>query len=159
MLARLRQFLRTANQKAAAKRKHANLAARRRNVLATVKATMRQWRAAEDKCNCHDFSCWREVWELDPLAAATLRASNHHVSNCNVRQTCTDDELICLCPQCGLVLLRPLRERDSHDLERHGDCTSSLHSSDTGESVESLGEGRVHRKAPVSYFTHGIRIM
>ena len=27
------------------------------------------------------------------------------------------------------------------------------------ESVESLGEGRVHRKAPVSYYTHGRRIM
>ena len=39
MLARVRQSLRTANQQAAAKRKHANVSARRRNALATVKAT------------------------------------------------------------------------------------------------------------------------
>ena len=159
MLIRQRQFLRTANQKIAAKRKHANLAARRRTALATVKETLRQWRAAEDKCNCHEFSCWQEVWELDPLAAITLRASNHHVSGCNMHQAGPADHLDFLCPQCGLVLLRPLRERESHDLERHSDCTPSLHSSDTGESVESLGEGRVYRKAPVSSFTHGRRIM
>ena len=158
MLARVRQSLRTANQKAAAKSKHAKLAARRRNALATVKETLRQWRAAEDKCNCHDFTCWREVWELDPLAATTLRASNHHVHGCHMKQTSPADYLDFLCPQCGLVLLQPLREHDSH-LERHSDCTQSIHSSDTGESVESLGEGRVYRKVPVSYFTHGSRIM
>ena len=158
MLARVRQSLRTANQKAAAKSKHAKLAARRRSALATVKETLRQWRAAEDKCNCHDFTCWREVWELDPLAAATLRASNHHVHGCHMKQICAADYLDFLCPQCGLVLLQPLREHDSH-LERHSDCTQSTHSSDTGESVESLGEGRVYRKAPVGYFTHGSRIM
>ena len=158
LLARVRQSLRTANQKAAAKSKHAKLAARRRNALATVKETLRLWRAAEDKCNCHDFTCWREVWELDPLAAATLRASNHHVHGCHMKQTCAADYLDFLCPQCGLVLFQPLRERDSH-LERHSDCTQSIHSSDTGESVESLGEGRVYRKAPVGYFTHGSRIM
>ena len=141
MLARARQSLRTANQKAAAKSKHAKLAARRRNALATVKETLRQWRAAEEKCNCHDFSSWQEVWKLDPLAAATLRASNHHVSGCNMRQTCPADDLDFLCPQCGSVLLAPLREHDSLDLERHSDYTPSLHSSDTSESVESLREG------------------
>ena len=159
MLARTRQFLRTANQKAAAKRKHAKLAACRRTALATVKTTLRQWRAAKDKCNCHEFSCWQEVWELDPLAAASLRTSNHHVSGCNMCQAGPADELDFLCPQCGLVLLRPLREQESRDLGRNSDCASSLHSSDTGESVESLGEGRVSRNAPVSYFTHGRRIM
>ena len=158
MLARARQSLRTVNQKAAAKRKHAKLAAHRRNDLATVKETLRQWRAAEDKCNCHDFTCWREVWELDPLAATTLRASNHHVHGCHMKQTCPEDYLDFLCPHCGLVLLQPLREHDSH-LERHSDCTQSIHSSDTGESLESLREGRVYRKVPVSYFTHGSRIM
>ena len=71
---------------------------------------------------------------------------------------CAADYLDFLCPQCGLVLLPPLREHDSH-LDRHSDCTQSTHSSDTGESVESLGEGRVYRKAPVGYFTHGSRIM
>ena len=71
---------------------------------------------------------------------------------------CAADYLDFLCPQCGLVLLQPLREHDSH-LERHSGCTQSTHSSDTGESVESLGEGRVYRKAPVGYFTHGSRIM
>ena len=76
-----------------------------------------------------------------------------------MNQTCPADDLDFMCPQCGLVLLRPLQERESHDLERHSDCTPSLHSSDTGESVESLGEGRVYRKAPVSYFSHGRRIM
>ena len=105
MLARARQSLRTANQKAAAKSKHAKLAARRRDALANAKETLRQWRAAEDKCNCHDFTCWREVWELDPLAAATLRASNHHVHGCHMKQTCAADDLDFLCPQCGLVLL------------------------------------------------------
>ena len=139
MLARMREFLRTANQKAAAKRKHAKLAARRRDALANVKETLRQWRAAEDKCNCHDFTCWREVWELDPFAATALRASNHHVHGCHMKQTCPEDKLDFLCPQCGLVLLQPSREHDSH-LERHSDCTESTHSSDTGESVESLGE-------------------
>ena len=127
MLIRQRQFLRTANQKIAAKRKHTNLAACRRTALATVKETLRQWRAAEDKCNCNEFSCWQEVWELDPLAAITLRASNHHVSGCNMHQACPADHLDFLCPQCGLVLLRPLRERESHDLERHSDCASSPH--------------------------------
>ena len=156
MLIRQRQFLRTANQKIAAKRKHTNLAACRRTALATVKETLRQWRAAEDKCNCNEFSCWQEVWELDPLAAITLRASNHHVSGCNMHQACPADHLDFLCPQCGLVLLRPLRERD---LEMHSASDSSPHSSDTGESVESLGDGRVYRKAPVSSFTHGWRIM
>ena len=107
---------------------------------------------------CHDFTCWREVWELGPLAATTLRASNHHVHGCHMKQTCPQDYLDFLCPHCGLVLLQPLREHDSH-LERHSDCTQSIHSSDTGESVESLGEGRVYRKVPVSYFTHGSRIM
>ena len=96
---------------------------------------------------------------MDPLAATTLRASNHHVSGCNMHKTCPADDLDFLCPQCGLVLLGPLRERDSLDLERHGDCAPSLHSSDTGASVESLGEGRVYRTAPVSWFTHGKRIM
>ena len=76
-----------------------------------------------------------------------------------MHKTCPADDLDFLCPQCGLVLLGPLRERDSLDLERHGDCTPSLHSSDTGTSVESLGEGRVYRTAPVSWFTHGKRIM
>ena len=95
---------------------------------------------------------------MDPLAAATLRASNHHVHGCHMKQTCAADYLDFLCPQCGLVLLQPLREHDSH-LERHSDCTQSTHRSDTGESVESLGEGRVYRKAPVGYFTHGSRIM
>ena len=82
MLARLRHFLRAANQKAAAKRKHVNLAARRRNALATMKETLQQWRAAEDKCNRHDFSCWQEVWELDPLAATTSRAPQ--ITTCQV---------------------------------------------------------------------------
>ena len=74
MLARVRQSLRTANQKAAAKSKLAMLAARQCNALATVKETLRQWRAAKDNGICNDFSCWREVWELDPLAATALRA-------------------------------------------------------------------------------------
>ena len=95
---------------------------------------------------------------MDPLAATALRASNHHVHGCDMKQTCPADDLDFLCPQCGLVLLQPLREHDLH-LERHSDCTPSLHSSDSGESVESLGEGRVYRKAPISYFTHGSRIM
>ena len=55
MLARARQSLRTANQKVAAKSKHTKVAARRRKALATVKETLRQWRAAEEKCNCDDF--------------------------------------------------------------------------------------------------------
>ena len=118
MLARMREFLRTANQKAAAKRKHAKLAARRRDALANVKETLRQWRAAEDKCNCHDFTCWRDVWELDPLAAAALRASNHHVHGCHMKQTCPEDDLDFLCPQCGLVLLQPYRRA-------HRACRSS----------------------------------
>ena len=96
---------------------------------------------------------------MDPLAATALRASNHHVSGCHMNQTCPAYDLDFLCPQCGLVLVRPLRERDSHDLERHGDSTPSLQSSDTGESVESLGEGRMYRTAPVRCFTHGKRIM
>ena len=74
-----------------------------------------------------------------------------------MKQTCPADDLDFLCPQCGLVLLQPLREHEH--LERRSDCTESSHSSDTGESVESLGEGRVYRKAPVSSFTHGWRIM
>ena len=69
------------------------------------------------------------------------------------------DDLDLLCPQCGLVLLKLLRERDLHDLEKGSDWSSSVHTSATGESVESLGEGRVDRKAPVSWFTHGRRIM
>ena len=95
---------------------------------------------------------------MDPLAATALRASNHHVHGCHMKQTCPEDKLDFLCPQCGLVLLQPSREHDSH-LERHSDCSESSHSSDTGESVESLGEGRVYRNVPLSYFTHGWRIM
>ena len=75
-----------------------------------------------------------------------------------MKQTCPADDLDFLCPQCGLVLLQPLRERHLH-LEKHSDCTQSIHSSDTDESAVSLGEGRVYRKVPVSYFTHGSRIM
>ena len=155
MLARQREAFRTQRHQA----KQARLAVRRRSALATVKATLRQWRAADDKCNCHDFSCWRELWLLDPPIATFLRASNHHLRGCHMQQTSPADKWDFICAQCGLVSLWPLRNHEPHSLERSGRSTPSSHSSDTGESDEDPSDGRVYRRTPLGHFTHGHRIM
>jgi hypothetical protein len=156
MLARQQEAFRTEGRQA----KHARLALSRRSALATVKATLQQWRAADDKCNCHDFSCWRELWLLDPPIATFLRASNHHLHCCRMQQTfLADDKSDFICTQCGLVSLWPLRSHEPHTLEGSGRSTPSCHSSDTGESVEDPSDGRVYRRTPLGHFTHGHRIM
>ena len=152
MLARQRDAMRMHARAAVNKKKHARLAARRRSALATAKATLRQWQAAPDKCNCHDFSCWQAVWRLDHLIATTLRASNHHLPGCRMQSTFKPDEPTFICPHCGLVLLDLVRARSPYDLD-----DPSHHSSATIESDGS--NSRVFRKAPIAYFTHGFRIM
>ena len=137
--------------------KHARLAARRRSALATVKATLRQWRAAEDKCNCHEFSCWQDVWRLDELLATTLRASNHHLPGCRMQETSVSEEPKFICPHCGLLLLDLARAHHLYDPERSRCSSPSQHSSATSESDGS--NSRVYRKAPVGYFAHGYRVM
>ena len=76
-----------------------------------------------------------------------------------MQHTSPADEPEFICPQCGLELLEPVRHHKPHDLDRCGHSTQSLHSSDTGESDVDPSDGRVRRKAPIGYFTHGHRIV
>ena len=121
---------------------------------------MHQWRAAEDIAFATISFCWHGCVEVGASCRYNIVRLDHHVSGLQPAPELSAGGLDFLCPQCGLVLKRPLRERDALDLERHSDCTQSTHSSDTGDSVQSLfGTGRVFFTDPVGYFTHGYRIM
>ena len=153
MLGRYRQSRRTEKQKVAAKMKHAKQAARRRSALSAVKATLAQWRAAKDKCNCHEFSCWQDVWRLDPLAATTLRASNHHLPGCHMWRAGSEGDAGFLCSQCGLAF-------SWRDMSRSGIDEDSLHSSRTNltEEADCNADGFIHRFEPNPCFTHGHKL-
>ena len=123
-LARRTQQLRAERLAARAREKQWLRRARQQELRSRCKRTMQRLKSSSLRCNCHDFACWKYLWQRDPEIATTLRQTGHHLPFCklSLEEWQAHQRKDILCPYSGFSF----DEVPSDDGEKSGDEYNDL---------------------------------